>query len=46
MTRKFARGRYTASADEAAQQLLTVLDELGAKDSGGFFDYAGKAIPF
>ena len=46
MTRKFARGRYTASADEAAAQLLAVLDGLGPADSGGFFDYDGKTIPF
>lgn len=46
MTRKFARGRYTATADEAAEQLLGVLNGLSAEDSGGLFDYSGAAIEF
>ena len=46
LTRPYARGRYTATTDEAARQLLDVLASLTPEDSGGFFDYAGKAIPF
>ena len=46
MTRNFARGRYTATPEQAALQLLTVLRHLQPSDSGGLFDYAGKAIPF
>ncbi len=46
LTRRFARGRYTATADEAARQMLGVLEELMPAESGGFFDYAGKEIPW
>jgi NAD(P)-dependent dehydrogenase (short-subunit alcohol dehydrogenase family) len=30
----------------AASNLITVLDQLSFKDTGGFFDYAGKRIPW
>lgn len=46
LTRRFARGRYTASADEAARDLLDVIDKLNPDQSGGFFDYAGDEIPW
>lgn len=46
LTRNYARGRYTASPQEAAQNLLTVLMQLTPEQSGGFFDYAGKEIPW
>jgi NAD(P)-dependent dehydrogenase (short-subunit alcohol dehydrogenase family) len=44
LTRKYARGRYTATPDQAALQLLTVLDGLSAQDTGGFFAYDGSPI--
>lgn len=44
LTEKYAKGRYTASREEAAQNLLTVLARLAPDDNGGFFDYAGEAI--
>lgn len=38
-------GRHPAvPADQAAQNLLRVLDGLGPEDSGGFFDWAGKPV--
>ncbi len=46
LTRKYAKGRYTATPDECAQNLLTVLSSLPAKRTGCFFDYAGKEIPW
>ena len=46
LTRKYAKGRYTATTTECAQNLLTVLSELSPEQSGGFFDYAGKEIPW
>lgn len=33
-------------ASEAAENLLAVLDGLGPNSSGGFFDWAGKAVPW
>ncbi|MEM7378710.1 MAG: SDR family NAD(P)-dependent oxidoreductase [Pseudomonadota bacterium] len=44
LTRRYARGRYTASPEVAAGQLLDVIDGLEAADSGGFFDFEGKPI--
>jgi len=32
--------------DLAAQRLLSVIDRLGPKDSGGFFDHFGKPVPW
>ena len=46
LTEKYARGRYTATPGEAAQNMLNVLDALGPEQSGGFFDYAGREIPW
>lgn len=38
-------GRHPAvQPDEAAQNLLAVMDGLGPGDSGGFFDWAGKGV--
>ena len=34
------------TADEAARNLLSVLDGLAPEQTGGFFDYAGKEIPW
>lgn len=39
-------GHDKVSSAEAAENLLAVLDGLTSSDSGGFFDYAGKAIPW
>lgn len=45
-TRKYL-GRHPAVAPEdAAENLLTVMDGLGPEDSGGFFDWAGKPVPW
>lgn len=46
LTRPYARGRYTATADESARQLLGVLDGLTPDDTGCFRDYAGAPIPW
>lgn len=46
LTRKYAKGRYTATPPECAQNLLAVLSKLSPEQSGGFFDYAGKEIPW
>ena len=45
MTRRFHRGRTTATAAESAAQLLDVLDRLAPADSGWVFDYAGVRVP-
>ncbi len=44
LTQKYARGRYTATRDEAARNLLSVIASLTPEQSGGFFDYAGEEI--
>ncbi|MEO1135667.1 MAG: SDR family NAD(P)-dependent oxidoreductase [Pseudomonadota bacterium] len=44
LTQKYARGRYTASPQDAAQSLLSVLAQLSPEHSGRFFDYAGKEV--
>ena len=46
MTRRFHRGRTTASAPESAEQLVQVLTALTPADSGRVFDYAGVPVPF
>ena len=46
LTRRFARGRYTATPAEAAAQLVEVLDGLSPADSGGFFAYDASVIPW
>jgi NAD(P)-dependent dehydrogenase (short-subunit alcohol dehydrogenase family) len=41
------RGRHEVVAPEAAAaNLLAVIDGLGVEDTGGFFDWAGKAVPW
>ena len=44
LTRRYARGRFTATPNTAANQLLDVIDGLTPEDSGGFFDFEGKPI--
>lgn len=43
---KYGGNLASVSAEEAAQNLIRVLDGLIPADSGGFFDWAGKAIPW
>lgn len=40
------KGHRKVKADEAASNLLAVMDNLGTEQTGGFFDYAGKEIPW
>ena len=46
LTRRFARGRFTATPPEAAAQLLGALAGLGPGDTGGFFAYDGQSVPW
>lgn len=46
LTHKYAGGHATVAPDQAARNLLTVLDALSPADSGGFFDWQGKPIPW
>lgn len=39
-------GLDVRSPKAAARELLEVIDGLGANDSGGFFDYRGKVVPW
>ncbi len=39
-------GHPAISPDEAALHLLAVLDRLGPGDTGGFFDWQGKVVPW
>ncbi|MCG6883970.1 MAG: SDR family NAD(P)-dependent oxidoreductase [Silicimonas sp.] len=45
-TAKYAGRHKTVSAPEAAANLLDVVETLGTAQSGGFFDYAGREIPW
>lgn len=45
-TRKYLGRHPAVPADEAARNLLGVLEHLKATDSGGFFDWAGKVVPW
>lgn len=42
----YGSSNQRTSAPDAAANLVTVLDGLSYKDTGGFFDYAGKVIPW
>jgi len=46
LTTKYAKGRFTASPEECAANLLGVLRRLAPEQSGGFYDYAGEAVPW
>lgn len=39
-------GHPALAPGDAAQNLLAVLDRLGADDSGGFFDWQGRTVPW
>ena len=45
-TADYAGRHKTVAPEEAARNLLGVIADLDAADSGGFFDYAGKRIPW
>ncbi|MFN0263137.1 SDR family oxidoreductase [Tepidamorphus sp. 3E244] len=46
LTRPHAGGRFTHSAEEAAANLLGVIDKAGPEQSGSFLAYDGSTIPF
>ncbi|MEM9898437.1 MAG: SDR family NAD(P)-dependent oxidoreductase [Pseudomonadota bacterium] len=46
LTKEFARGKYTATPEECATNLLSVLDSLEPEQSGRFFAYDGSTIPW
>ncbi len=46
LARKYVGNHPAVTPQDAAANLLRVIDGLGAQDSGGFFDWAGKAIPW
>lgn len=46
LSRPYARGNYTFSADDCAVRLMDVIDGLTPNESGGFFDYSGEPIPW
>lgn len=46
LTAKYAGRHPTVPPAEAAQNLLAVLDGLTPAESGGFFDWQGKAVPW
>lgn len=43
---EFHRGMQTVTPDEAAANLLRVLDGLTPADTGGFFDWSGARVPW
>ena len=45
-TEKYLGRHPSVPADEAAQNLLRVIDGLGPKQTGRFFDWAGKEVPW
>lgn len=45
-TAKYAKDYKTVPADEAAGNLLAVIDGLSPEQTGQFFDYAGRSIPW
>ena len=46
LTAKYAGNHPTVSPDEAATNLLAVIDGLTPEDTGGFFAWDGKPIPW
>lgn len=45
-TAKYAGSHATVPADEAAKNLISVLGNLAPAQSGGFYDWAGKIVPW
>lgn len=46
LTEKYAKGHPTVTAQEAAVNLLSVIDGLTTTDTGQFYDWAGKRVPW
>lgn len=46
LTAAYAGGHPTVTPEAAAENLLRVLDGLGAAQSGGFFDWKGEVVPW
>ena len=46
LTAKYAGNHPTVTPAQAAENLLSVLSRLTPADTGGFFDWQGKAIPW
>jgi NAD(P)-dependent dehydrogenase (short-subunit alcohol dehydrogenase family) len=46
LTAKYAGSHPTVTPDQAAANLLSVLGRLTPEDSGGFFDWQGKRVPW
>jgi NAD(P)-dependent dehydrogenase (short-subunit alcohol dehydrogenase family) len=46
LTEKYAKGHPTVTPQEAAINLLTVIEGLTPEDTGQFFDWAGKRVPW
>ncbi|MDV4168586.1 SDR family NAD(P)-dependent oxidoreductase [Rhodovulum sp. FJ3] len=46
LTRKYVGRHPAVPPHEAAQNLIRVMDGLDVTDTGGFFDWAGKVIPW
>lgn len=46
LTAKYAGAHPAVPSDQAAANLLSVLDRLTPADTGGFFDWQGKPIPW
>ncbi|WP_170475120.1 SDR family NAD(P)-dependent oxidoreductase [Ruegeria arenilitoris] len=45
-TEKYLARHPAVTPEQAAQNLLAVIDHLSAAETGGFFDWAGKPIPW
>jgi NAD(P)-dependent dehydrogenase (short-subunit alcohol dehydrogenase family) len=45
-TTKYAGHHPTVPPEKAAQNLISVLDDLGPAQSGGFYDWAGQPVPW
>jgi NAD(P)-dependent dehydrogenase (short-subunit alcohol dehydrogenase family) len=45
-TRKYLGRHRSVPASEAAENLLRVIEGLRPEDSGGFFDWQGKTVPW
>lgn len=45
-TEKYVARHPTVAPEDAAQNLLSVMDGLTAAQTGGFFDWAGKEVPW
>jgi NAD(P)-dependent dehydrogenase (short-subunit alcohol dehydrogenase family) len=46
LTEKYAKGYPTVTPQDAAVNLLSVIDGLTTEDTGQFYDWAGKRVPW